>query len=246
MEDRERDWKGSRSRDSRERENREKENRKEVNRGKSSRKKGSRQKEQTGWKAALKDWLEIIGAAVVIAFVLNTFIIANSEIPTPSMENTIMAGSRVMGSRLSYKFSDPERGDIAIFLFGWRCPVCRETIEGERQDICPVCGSQVNKKGKTVRYVKRVIGIPGDTVDIVDGKIYLNGSDTPLEEDYLPEAMAPHTPHHFEVPEESYLMLGDNRNNSGDARFWRNPYISEEKIRAKVLFEYFPEIKRLD
>lgn len=62
-------------------------------------------------------WLQIIVAAVVIAFVLNNFVIANSRIPTGSMENTIMSHSRVIGSRLSYIKDDPERGDIVIFRY---------------------------------------------------------------------------------------------------------------------------------
>lgn len=204
-----------------------------------------RKKEKTGWRQELRDWIQIIVTAVLIAFVINTFIIANSDIPSGSMENTIMTGSRVMGSRLHYKFADPERGDIIIFRFGWRCPVCQEAIEGERRNICPVCGSQVNRKGKKVYYVKRAIGLPGETVDIIDGKVYIDGSDTPLKEDYLPEEMRPHEPMHFEVPEDSYFMMGDNRNDSHDSRFWHNHYLAREKIRAKVLFEYFPEIKAL-
>ena len=77
-------------------------------------------KEKTGWVAELISWVQVLVSAAVIAFVLTTFVIANSEIPTGSMENTIMAGSRVIGSRLHYKFSEPERGDLAIFVFGWR------------------------------------------------------------------------------------------------------------------------------
>lgn len=207
--------------------------------------KNPKKKEQTGWKSEIKDWIQILVAAVVIAFVFDTFIISNNDVPTPSMENTIMTGSRVLGSRIHYKFADPERGDIAVFVFGWRCPVCHEIIEGERQDLCPACGSEVNQKGKTIHYVKRVIGIPGDTIDIIDGKVYLNASDTPLKEPYLPEEMEPHPPYHFEVPDGGYFMMGDNRNDSGDARFWQNPYISRKKIKAKVLFEYFPKVKRL-
>lgn len=201
--------------------------------------------QKTGWKAAFTDWFQIIAAAVVIAFVMNRFIISNSDVPTPSMENTIMTGSRIVGSRLNYYFSDPKRGDIAIFVYGWRCPECKKAVEGERQDICPLCGSEVDKKGKTVHYVKRVIGIPGDIIDIVDENVYLNHSDTPLDEPYLAEKMERHEIYHFEVPEDCYFMMGDNRNNSGDARYWRNPYISKDKMIAKVLFEYYPQIKML-
>lgn len=199
--------------------------------------------EKTGWKAELISWIQIIVSAAVIAFVLNTFIIANSEVPTGSMENTIMTGSRVIGSRLNYHFTDPKRGDVVIFVYGWKCPVCQNTFEGEKLEICPVCESEIGRRGKTVYYVKRVIGLPGDTVDIIDDQVYLNGSDTPLEEPYLAEEMNQNETFHFEVPENSYFMMGDNRNYSLDARYWQNHYINRDKIIAKVLFEYFPKLK---
>lgn len=108
-----------------------------------------------------------------------------------------MAGDRVIGSRLSYKFGDPQRGDIAIFIY-----------------------PDDEAKGIKTYYVKRIIGMPGDTIDIVDGKVYLNGSDTPLDEPYLHEPMEPEEPQHYEVPDGCYFMLGDNRNYSNDARRW--------------------------
>lgn len=200
-------------------------------------------KEKTGWVAELISWVQVLVSAAVIAFVLTTFVIANSEIPTGSMENTIMAGSRVIGSRLHYKFADPERGDVAIFVFGWQCPECNAIIEGDKQDTCPACGSEVGKRGHTIYYVKRVIGMPGDVIDIIDDKVYLNGSDTPLDEPYLAEPMNQHETYHFEVPENCYFMMGDNRNYSLDARYWQNHYISRDKMVAKVFFEYFPTPK---
>ena len=153
--------------------------------------KEEQKKEKTGWKAELISWIQVLVSAAVIAFVLITFVIANSEIPTGSMENTIMTKSRVIGSRLHYTFGSPKRGDVAIFVFGWQCPECGVMVEGDKQEVCPACDSEIGRRGKTVYYVKRVIGMPGDTIDIADGKVYLNGSDTPLEEPYLAEPMDP-------------------------------------------------------
>ncbi len=197
---------------------------------------------KTSWKDELISWIQILVSAAAIAFVLTTFIIANSEVPTGSMENTIMAGSRVIGSRLHYKFSEPERGDVAIFVWGWGCKNCRKYFEGEALEICPVCEDEVARP-ETIYYVKRVIGVEGDVIDIVGGNVYLNGSETPLDEPYLAEEMDPNETFHFEVPEDCYFMMGDNRNYSADARYWRNPYISKDKMIAKVLVEYFPTPK---
>lgn len=128
-----------------------------------SRKRSRKQQEEEpfSWKKEIISWIQIIVAAVIIALVLNNFIIANSRVPTGSMENTIMSKSRVIGSRLSYLTSDPERGDVVIFHF------------------------PDDPTGK-IYYVKRVIGLPGETVSVVDGKVYINDSDTPLDEPYLP------------------------------------------------------------
>ena len=101
-------------------------------------------------------------------------------------------------------------------------------------------GDQSGKRdNEKVYYVKRVIGLPGETVEVKDGKVYINGSDTPLDEPYLPEPMeGSYGP--YEVPEGCYFMMGDNRNNSLDARFWDNKFVAKNKIVAKVLFCYYP------
>ncbi len=182
-----------------------------------SKEKPAENKEPIDWRQELLSWIYIIVAAAAIAFVLNNFIIANSKVPSGSMETTIMTGDRVIGSRLSYHFEDPQRGDIAIFHF------------------------PDDPTGK-IYYVKRIIGLPGDTIDIVDGKVYLNGSDTPLDEPYIREPMQPEPPAHYEVPEDSYFMMGDNRNYSSDARRWKNTYVTRDKLIAKVLFRYYPKI----
>ena len=122
-------------------------------------------------------------------------------------------------SRLSYLFEEPQRGDIVIFRF---------------------------PDNEKIYYVKRVIGLPGETVDIHDGHVYLNGSEEPLEEGYIREPMIPEEPAHYEVPDGCYFMLGDNRNYSADARVWQNTYVKKEKIVAKVLFRYFPKIGKIE
>lgn len=175
-------------------------------------------KKKINWKKEIWEWVKIIVSAAVIALVLNNSIIANSKVPSGSMENTIMTNDRVIGSRLSYLFADPERGDIVIFHY---------------------------PDNEKVYFVKRVIGLPGDTVDIYGGHVYLNGSQEPLMEEYIREPMVPEIPMHFEVPEDCYFMLGDNRNYSKDARFWTNTYVKKEKIIAKVLFRYYPKIGKI-
>lgn len=177
------------------------------------------EEKKTDWKKEVWEWVKIILTAAAIAFFLNTFIIANSRVPSASMETTIMTKDRVIGSRLSYRFGDPERGDIAIFRF---------------------------PDDESIYYVKRIIGLPGDVIDIVDGQVYLNGSETPLEEPYIREPMTPEPPMHFEVPEDSYFMMGDNRNQSSDARRWDNTYVKRDKLIAKVLFRYYPGIGKIE
>ncbi|WP_367932793.1 signal peptidase I [Enterocloster citroniae] len=190
----------------------------ENKREKKGRSRRQPEEEPFSWKKEIISWIQIIVAAVVIALFLNNVIIANSRVPTGSMENTIMSHSRVIGSRQAYINSEPELGDELNFKF---------------QD------------NREVYYVKRVIGLPGETVNVVDGKVYINDSQTPLDEPYLPEPMegsyGPYT-----VPEGCYFMMGDNRNNSLDARFWKNQFVPKKDIMAKVLFCYYPKIGKVE
>ena len=143
-------------------------------------------------------WVEVLVIAVVLAWALTSFIIVNATVPSGSMEDTIHPGDRLFGLRLTYLFSDPQRGDIVVFKY-------------------PVDAAL----GKKTNYIKRIIGLPGETVEIRDAKIYIEGSDTPLDEPYLKEEWTVRNDGYvFEIPEGCYLMLGDNRNNSSDARYW--------------------------
>ena len=170
------------------------------------------EKQKKGPLSVLFEWVRIIVFAVVIALLINHFLIANALIPSGSMETTIMTGDRIIGLRTSYWFSKPERGDIVIFKY---------------------------PDDESKLFIKRVIGLPGDKVEIVEGKVYINDSTEPLAEPYLTvEPKGSFGP--YEVPEGSYFMLGDNRNVSKDSRYWDNTFVKEEKIIAKAFFRYYP------
>lgn len=161
------------------------------------------------------EWVGVVIIAVLLAYLVNHFLIVNAVVPSSSMETTIMTGDRVIGFRLAYNFSDPKRGDIMIFKF---------------------------PDDESKLYIKRLIGLPGETVEIYDGNVYIDGEE--LDEPYLTVrtlgSFGPYT-----VPEGHYFMLGDNRNNSADSRFWENTYLSREKIVGKAIFKYWPGIKGL-
>ena len=172
------------------------------------------QEKRVDLKHEIKSFVISLMFMLAIVFALKNYVIINAKVPTGSMENTIMPGDNLLGFRLAYLTEDPQRGDVVFFYF-------------------PDDESQ--------RFVKRIIGLPGEKVSIVDGKIYINDSSIPIEEPYLKETWTKGTgPYVFEVPEGCYLCLGDNRNRSADAREWNNPYVTKEKIIGKALFTYFP------
>lgn len=168
---------------------------------------------------------------VVVVLIANNVVLINAKIPSESMENTIMTGDRIFGFRMAYginfdffgthvskKMKDPERYDIIIFKY-------------------PDDESQL--------FIKRLIGLPGETVEIRDGKVYIDGSEEPLDDSFVPETptgnYGPYT-----VPEDCYFMLGDNRENSRDSRFWDNTFVTFDEIVGKAVIRYFPSIKLLD
>lgn len=170
--------------------------------------------EPISWKRELLSWILTFAFAIGVALFLKNFIIINATVPTGSMENTIMPGDDLLGLRTAYLFKDPQRGDIIIFKF-------------------PDDESQ--------KFIKRIIGLPGDLVQIEDGKVYINGSTTSLEEPYLKEEWTRNTgPFEFVVPEGCYFVMGDNRNDSLDSRYWDNPFVTEDEIIGKAEFIYYP------
>ncbi len=151
---------------------------------------------------------------VVIALFLRGFVVFNAFVPTPSMEPTIMTGDRLIGSKLSYVFGEPERGDIITFY---------------------------SPDEPEVTYVKRIIGLPGELVNIVDGKVYINDSEIPLDEPYVnPDDVPKGDFGPYVVPGNCYFVMGDNRNNSLDSRFWKSTnFVARNEISSKIVFRYY-------
>lgn len=157
-------------------------------------------------------WVKTIVAALGMAWFITTFLIVNAQVPSGSMENTVMTGDRLIANRLSYTFSEPKRFDIVVFKF---------------------------PDDESKLYIKRIIGMPGDTVVIKNNKVYINGSTEPLDDSFIKEPMNT-VDAVYQVPENHYFMMGDNRNNSSDSRFWNNTFVAKDKILGKAVFKYYP------
>ena len=169
---------------------------------------------------AVKPWwreaVETIVWAFVLAMIIRTFIVQAFWIPSGSMIPTLEINDRVLVAKFWNLFFPPSRGSLYVF---------RYPVDPSRD------------------FVKRIIAVPGDTVDIKDGVVYINGN--PTDEPYVKNhdrytlrqsSVFPQVP--FTVPEGKYYMLGDNRSNSQDSRFWGFADISD--MRGPVFFRYWP------
>ncbi len=164
-----------------------------------------------------KNWGEPFFVAAILAFLIRSFILGPYKIPTGSMRTTFLEGDRIFVDKVSYRFRSPNRGDIIVFKY----PV------DPKKD-----------------FVKRLVGLPGDQIEIKKGKIILNGEtldETPFSEhyyynrndwDYGKEGQIIH------VPEESYFALGDNSAQSSDSRFWG--FVPAKNIVGKAFFIWWP------
>lgn len=143
----------------------------------------------------------------VAVWVLVKTVFPTAIIPTASMYPTLPAPCFSFSTKAAYWWNEPERGDIVFF----------------KRDVPD---SKV--------YAKRIVGLPGDTIEIKHGVTYVNGK--AFEEGYLREIPNDENLGPFDVPENSYFMMGDNRNNSYDSRYWDEHFVPRENIISKVKF----------
>lgn len=167
------------------------------------------QKDENPWLEGLKT----IGLSAVLAIGIRQFVAEARYIPSGSMLPTLQINDRLIVDKLSYRFNIPQRGDIVVFS---------PTSTLEKQNFHDA-------------FIKRVIGLPGDKVEVKGGRVYVN--DQALRENYIEEdpqyQWGPQT-----VPTGSYLVLGDNRNNSYDSHYWG--FVPREKIIGRAIVRFWP------
>ena len=181
----------------------------------------------------VRDMLWAVLMAFIVAFgVIRPFILQTFYIPSGSMEPTLYEHDRLVGLMFPYRFRDPRPGEIVIFTRP-------DQVEEKRIPLTPV------KWKSRIKFIKRVVAVGGDTVEVKDLTVYLNGR--PVDEPFIKQPpfqdMAP-----YKVPEGCVFLMGDNRNNSLDARFWgpvvqgrRTPEALDRRhIISKAVLRFWP------
>jgi signal peptidase I len=178
----------------------------------------------------MKDVVLPVAVAIALAFLIQAAVAKPYEIPTPSMEPTILAGDRVIANRVIYKFRDIERGDIVVF---------HPTIAART-----TCSGPEGATDETP-FVKRVIGLPGDRVEVEASKreVMVNGTpfDVPAAGTNPLQGPSGSQPRgSFQVPAGKLLVLGDNRQNSCDSHQWSDPYVPIDAVIGQAEVTYWP------
>lgn len=161
------------------------------------------------------EWSEVLIIAFVLAMIIKTFIIETTEVSGISMNSTLLHGEKLLVNRFIYDFTEPKRGDIIVFL----------------------------PDNTDKNYIKRVIALPGEVVDLKDGEVYIDGE--VLEEDYLAEGVKTYNLSNgkdfpYTLSEGEYLAFGDNRGRSLDCRNREIGTLTKDKIRGKAICRIYP------
>jgi len=160
--------------------------------------------------AEIKDWIVSILIAVVLAFFIRYFIVELYMVEGPSMRPTLQSGERLVVNKFIYRFKAPERGEVLVFRY---------------------------PRDPSRDFIKRVIGVPGDTIEIKDGRVFVNGE--LQNEKYIFEQTRGSYPL-ATVPAGHIFVMGDNRNNSEDSRFNDVGFVPYELIKGKAIVIFWP------
>ncbi|WP_442600700.1 signal peptidase I [Paenibacillus sp. KN14-4R] len=159
-------------------------------------------------KKVIKQWIPSIFLAIVISLFIRTYVAEAMSVPTGSMIPTIQVNDRLIVEKMMW-MTNLNFGDIIVFY-------------------PPLIGEE------NTRYVKRLIGLPGDLIEIKDGKLFRNNEQ--ITETYINEPMT-YTYGPVKVPDHNYFFLGDNRNSSFDSHAWQTPFVAIDKIIGKVILD---------
>lgn len=169
----------------------------------------SEQPPKKKWVRELRDWVVSLSIAVVAALLIQNYAFAQTEVRNISMQETLYEGQRLIEDKITYRFTTPDRGDIVI-----------------------INGPETDK-----RLIKRVIGLPGDVLDIRNGSVYIN--DVLLDEPYVKGETHPDIlPVPYEVPADTVFVMGDNRMRSEDSRSLGA--IPLTSIEGRAIFRLWP------
>ncbi|MBE9059454.1 signal peptidase I [cf. Phormidesmis sp. LEGE 11477] len=171
--------------------------------------------EPKGWRRLVSENVRLVAIALVIAITVRLFIAEPRFIPSPSMVPTLSVGDRLLVEKVSYRLHQPHRGDIVVF------------------EPPP----QLQEYGYTASqaFIKRVIGLPGQTVQVTQGRVYVDGQ--PLDEDYILEMPEYEMPP-VEVPASRLFVMGDNRNDSNDSHVWG--FLPVQNVIGRAALRFWP------
>lgn len=180
-------------------------------------------------KSIIREYVEAIAIALILALFIRTFIVQAFKIPSGSMLPTLKIGDHLLVNKFIYGIKNPLNGALWISV-----------SQPERKDVIvfeyPVDPSK--------DFIKRVIGLPGDQIEIKDKKVYLNGkpfrvdSAVFLDSRVIPGRLSPRDNYGpVTVPEKSLFVMGDNRDNSHDSRFWG--FVEYEEVKGKAFILYW-------
>ncbi|NFL74292.1 signal peptidase I [Clostridium sporogenes] len=188
-------------------------------------------------KKEIESWIFSILGAILIAGLVNSKVFAKVRVQQNSMENTLLTNEQLVVDKLSYNFAEPKKGDIIIFHENKeKGTIAEDTLEMV-DNIISIFNNNNDSIEKDDRLIKRVIGIPGDEIDIKDGYLYLNGKK--LEESYVKgETIEREFKLPIKVPENKLFVLGDNRMISKDSRMFG--LIDYKQVEGKAIYRVYP------
>lgn len=208
------------------------------------------EKNQTEQKGHWRELIETLVTAVILAFGIRTFVAEARYIPSSSMEETLQINDRLIIEKISYRLHDPERRDIVVF----RAP-----------PTAAICSGSLDAPPPKDAFIKRIVGLPGDKIEFKNAQVFVNGQ--VLEEPYIiqdsnnpaaNETLIPANsvlvpngvpaesqaqgfvdrPVTVTIPQSTYLVMGDNRNNSCDSRYWG--FVPRENLIGRAFIRFWP------